>query len=445
MSKPNTITDVKLYLDACPCGKCALSDLDNRFAVYLLRDYETPDRYIYDVTDTIPQYSDEFLSFKLDYHEVYDRMLTLSNPECLSTWSDCINRFNTMGSVVLDMTKSVVHSIRELDTGTSYIVSIDTPSFTTSHYRSCLRKIYYHDKETVWFKGDLGVERAIRREYSDIVEIYEGGPGREKIIRVEMPWCSLFLQGESGQEHIVRRVDNDDGDVTYFEGSKGNEHITMLVSEADKVKLYFTGDKGHEYCVRKEWDDGTVHYLDGQDERLTRADHPDGSVVVYTGDAGSERVEREYKNRRCAKKHSKNASFTTVDVDARERNAQELIDQEEAEQAKQVKKKKKKKKKKKNSTHFEESIDDLIDALEDDVGAVVCEDKNVDDKVTLCEKCDDDDTKCIICMTNAKTQAMIPCGHLCLCLSCLPNVIDSDKPQCPMCREILTGSLRVFT
>ena len=428
MARPNTITDVQVYLDGCPCGKCVFSDHD-RSAVYLVRDYEKRVRYIYDITDTIPpRYNDEFLSFKLNNNEFYDRKFTSTNSQCLSLWSDCINRFNTPDSVAYDIKKPVVHSIRELDTGTSYIVSIDAPSFTTSHYRSCLRKIHYHNKEVVWFKGDLGVERAVRREYSDIVEIYKGGPGREKIVRVEKPCCSLFLQGESGEEHIVRRVDKNDGDVTYLEGIKGNEHVTMLVSEADKVKLYFTGDKGHEYCVRKEWDDGTVYHLDGQSERITRAEHPDGTVVVY---------------------NSKNTSFTTVDVDARERNAQELIDQEEAEQAKQVKKKKKKKKKK-NSTHFEESItiNDLIDALEDEVGAVVCEDENVDDKVTLCDKYEDDeedDTKCIICMTNAKTQAMIPCGHLCLCSSCLPNVIDFVKPQCPMCREILTGSLRVFT
>lgn len=220
MAKPNTITDVRLYLDGCPCGKCVFSDHD-RSAVYIVRDYEKPDRYIYDVTDTIPpRYNDEFLSFKLSNNEIYDRKFTSTNPQCLSSWSDCINRFNTPGSVAYDMKKPVVHSIRELDTGTSYIVSIDAPSFTTSHYRSCLRKIYYHDNETVWFKGDLGVERVVHREYSDIVEIYEGGPGKEKIVRVDKPCCSLFLQGESGQEHIVRRVDKDDGDVTYLEGDR---------------------------------------------------------------------------------------------------------------------------------------------------------------------------------------------------------------------------------
>jgi len=49
--------------------------------------------------------------------------------------------------------------------------------------------------------------------------------------------------------------------------------------------------------------------------------------------------------------------------------------------------------------------------------------------------------KCSICMVNDSVFAIIPCGHVCGCKSCL------DKPsikECPICRGKKTGILRIF-
>ena len=54
---------------------------------------------------------------------------------------------------------------------------------------------------------------------------------------------------------------------------------------------------------------------------------------------------------------------------------------------------------------------------------------------------------CVVCLHHDATDALIPCGHRCVCQTCAadllkprPNVV----PACPMCRTELTGSIRVF-
>jgi hypothetical protein len=46
---------------------------------------------------------------------------------------------------------------------------------------------------------------------------------------------------------------------------------------------------------------------------------------------------------------------------------------------------------------------------------------------------------CIVCADEARTIALIPCGHLCVCDDCQPSLKD-----CPICRAPSTGHLRVF-
>ena len=48
-------------------------------------------------------------------------------------------------------------------------------------------------------------------------------------------------------------------------------------------------------------------------------------------------------------------------------------------------------------------------------------------------------TECAICFDDDAEFAVIPCGHRCLCASCIKAVSD-----CPVCRGAMTAVLRVF-
>ena len=39
---------------------------------------------------------------------------------------------------------------------------------------------------------------------------------------------------------------------------------------------------------------------------------------------------------------------------------------------------------------------------------------------------------CVVCMEEPSTVAMIPCGHVCLCLNCVRNTMQ--KGRCPVDR-----------
>ena len=57
---------------------------------------------------------------------------------------------------------------------------------------------------------------------------------------------------------------------------------------------------------------------------------------------------------------------------------------------------------------------------------------------------EDDSANCVVCLTEAKTHACVPCGHLCLCAGCT-DLLKMDasrrsrgrgrKPACPLCRS----------
>jgi len=48
-------------------------------------------------------------------------------------------------------------------------------------------------------------------------------------------------------------------------------------------------------------------------------------------------------------------------------------------------------------------------------------------------------TECTICLDGDAEYAVIPCGHRCLCASCIKAV-----SECPVCRGTMTDVLRVF-
>lgn len=46
---------------------------------------------------------------------------------------------------------------------------------------------------------------------------------------------------------------------------------------------------------------------------------------------------------------------------------------------------------------------------------------------------------CVICLTNERTHAFIPCGHLCVCDECEP----ADN-RCPLCRSKSSGAYKIW-
>ena len=54
-----------------------------------------------------------------------------------------------------------------------------------------------------------------------------------------------------------------------------------------------------------------------------------------------------------------------------------------------------------------------------------------------------DDQECVVCSDGAKTQAMVPCGHLCCCDACAAKVM-AKASACPMCRAAVQTTIKVF-
>lgn len=52
--------------------------------------------------------------------------------------------------------------------------------------------------------------------------------------------------------------------------------------------------------------------------------------------------------------------------------------------------------------------------------------------------------ECIICLTEFKSAALVPCQHLCLCTSCaliLKMQHDPNNRRCPVCRTLIQSIL----
>ena len=53
----------------------------------------------------------------------------------------------------------------------------------------------------------------------------------------------------------------------------------------------------------------------------------------------------------------------------------------------------------------------------------------------------DDDTSCVICLTQLRTHAFTPCGHKCVCKDCADKITDK---KCPICRVKSSAVIKVF-
>lgn len=60
------------------------------------------------------------------------------------------------------------------------------------------------------------------------------------------------------------------------------------------------------------------------------------------------------------------------------------------------------------------------------------------------DKIIDQQDTCIICLTNKKIVALIPCGHLRLCATCILKMLRQEKFLCPQCRSKSTNILIVY-
>lgn len=58
---------------------------------------------------------------------------------------------------------------------------------------------------------------------------------------------------------------------------------------------------------------------------------------------------------------------------------------------------------------------------------------------TGCEECQ----TCVICKDRKKNVLIIPCNHVCLCLSCYDE-LRQNQNTCPICREIIQEMKRVY-
>jgi hypothetical protein len=59
--------------------------------------------------------------------------------------------------------------------------------------------------------------------------------------------------------------------------------------------------------------------------------------------------------------------------------------------------------------------------------------------------------QCVVCLTNQKTMAYVPCGHLCVCAGCARSAAavffgsaQLATARCPICRGHVEQAVRIF-
>jgi E3 ubiquitin-protein ligase MUL1 len=51
---------------------------------------------------------------------------------------------------------------------------------------------------------------------------------------------------------------------------------------------------------------------------------------------------------------------------------------------------------------------------------------------------------CVICLMRRRRSAFIPCGHMVCCQRCAISVEQESTPKCPVCRQEIRHSLRIY-
>lgn len=51
---------------------------------------------------------------------------------------------------------------------------------------------------------------------------------------------------------------------------------------------------------------------------------------------------------------------------------------------------------------------------------------------------------CCVCFSREKSVLLQPCNHMCLCAECTLELVNSNAPQCPLCRAHIISHVDVF-
>ena len=54
------------------------------------------------------------------------------------------------------------------------------------------------------------------------------------------------------------------------------------------------------------------------------------------------------------------------------------------------------------------------------------------------------DLECVVCLDRNINTVIIDCGHACLCVTCLRNVISNGSGDCPKCIKKITRAINIF-
>jgi Zinc finger, C3HC4 type (RING finger) len=49
---------------------------------------------------------------------------------------------------------------------------------------------------------------------------------------------------------------------------------------------------------------------------------------------------------------------------------------------------------------------------------------------------------CVLCLDADRRVALLPCGHVCLCTTCVGHIVEPGNAggRCPVCRGVVTGT-----
>ena len=57
---------------------------------------------------------------------------------------------------------------------------------------------------------------------------------------------------------------------------------------------------------------------------------------------------------------------------------------------------------------------------------------------------DAEETQCVVCFDAPKDHEIVPCGHICVCARCAEQLTKTRTPTCPVCRERIIQTMKVF-
>ncbi|XP_059285520.1 E3 ubiquitin-protein ligase SPL2 isoform X1 [Lycium ferocissimum] len=71
---------------------------------------------------------------------------------------------------------------------------------------------------------------------------------------------------------------------------------------------------------------------------------------------------------------------------------------------------------------------------------------DADSQVSADEETEDvpDGQLCVICLMRRRRSAFVPCGHLVCCQRCALSVERDLAPKCPLCRQVIRSSVRIY-